>query len=1020
MQMVMEEPLAVREIAYNNLITFSLSSLNSDLPFYFYNLYFKAHNRISTWFTSGYALYHEKNYFDYYKRNRELDEFISETSSLKKIARWCGKIGIEPEATRSEFEKIYNADVDFLGFYQLHGLLEPTEEVKCLLPGQTANSQSAFQTSTQTRSTTIPQRASIKSSPTYVGTCEGTILTFKQTHTNSHDYNSGFAALNISREAFAKTVIRFLQDQPAQAELLAEEFKRMHEKCTSIPPVFYAKITRLLSRMGFASDVSIKNNQNEICSEIKPFKTLPLVFWEILLGTDRDGLDLACRYIELMPESWVGAQQRTQQLALSSQTIKLWALATQTPIYLWRPTCDSTQSATPVRCTLNPHSPQQDLFSFFNTYHPCKHLLQLDNSSFGRLKLDMNQAELKSLYITNFRTLNRQMTDNANTQPEQQASQNHLAMVLLKWRIQNLETTQDELQQTVDTMTQRQAHTTPNPPNQTNITQELDALKAQLQRHHELLDMPARIEAHQDLQRIEQSPQLSTYYHHLRMIFTVFCTATQMISSGKVKKDSWCARDLAFMGLTTACSFFVTPLLASGFSLLANSLTSHFGSLVTNLPDPIKNLFSAEHVVNSFLEVGEIREAYLNRGHNPGLNTAPTTEPKIDNHWNSLSNNLKHQLTPETTLLMRIARMTCTISEMEDLVDTVARWLTLRYQHIIEACTLTGAQRFAECSMARLIEYIEWGGLKTGTAVNAAARRAVARELVTMVAHPYLCSKFAASFREVKIEQRPKAGGPKHFILESHLHCYSGLAIHTPTEDGNRQVTYYNDSNKPELSERIDTAANGYRIATPGQGLANEVEEFGLIPAATQPETVPAAVVTQPRPEPAPSTPVITQTSNVTGSASHESARQAEINHLETKAEENNQIKQLVSELEKKENENLQLQNDMQNLAQRLQTIEQQYDQTLLSIATIMNAQLLPTRAREPVHHLTLREARRTTLQSIIEETSARIETYQSPLTQTTTQPTQSPPPAFSQLHHEENEEEEEQNQQNSNRMTQH
>ena len=79
----------------------------------------------------------------------------------------------------------------------------------------------------------------------------------------------------------------------------------------------------------------------------------------------------------------------------------------------------------------------------------------------------------------------------------------------------------------------------------------------------------------------------------------------------------------------------------------------------------------------------------------------------LNAHGRSLLNRIKLAVTPENALLTRVAEMACTPTDMEQLVDTVARWLTLRYQQQIKMCTLKGAKRFAECSMARLVEYIK-------------------------------------------------------------------------------------------------------------------------------------------------------------------------------------------------------------------------------------------------------------------------------------------------------------------------
>ena len=198
-----------------------------------------------------------------------------------------------------------------------------------------------------------------------------------------------------------------------------------------------------------------------------------------------------------------------------------------------------------------------------------------------------------------------------------------------------------------------------------------------------------------------------------------------------------------------------------------------------------------------------------------------------------------------------------------------------------------------------------------GTGIDDAGRCAISQELVTMVANPYLCDKTIKK-QEVKIEQQPNDGVPQDPIPESHLHCYSGLAVHTPTADGQVQVTFYDESCEDALRKNISCLYYGFRITYPGQGLANEVEEFGLIPAVTQPETAPAEIVAQPKPEPAASTPMSTQTLNAIASAQHESAIQTKNDdNPKTKIRKNNQIEQIKKLMDKLEDNYQELQNDM-------------------------------------------------------------------------------------------------------------
>ena len=921
------------------------------------------------------------------------------------------KLQAQYREAHENFLKIYGSNIIPLKtFYKEWGIPEPKFKPT---PSKTTTSPThQIQSDEHQRDDiTLSAESSSTHSPSqrqplnFRGTCEGLSLNLTQEITASE--GNGFLALGTDPKSFVTSILNYMSAHPEQATLLAADIKQLYEHPTPATTLLKTQLKSLLKRY-----------------EYDDSKTYSVAEWEKCLKYETMGVARA--YINSYLPATRISEPTYKPYYLTTSVIKLWSLATQTIVYLWQPAALTTHHSADIHpCQLSPDSPSRHLDTLLN--QRVRHLLCLSNHRYNLLTLNLSKEQQEQFMSHRLASLNQLMADNLASQPQQPLS--FLEIVALQYRIHCLEA----MQTTHERRLTQQDHT--HTQQAQSFTNELNTLKTQLEEYSAVLKINELKEVLAERAQINQDPHLKQYYHHLRMMFTVFCTATQMISSGVVQRSSYATRDTVFEAISSVASIITFLLLQLDFSAVGRFLTQRLGIVFKYLPDSVKHFFLAEgkELTTEFTELTkaffEMKAEHLRHGHNPGvlMGENRSGEPaRLNPHCGSLYKRLKLILTPETALLTRVAEMTCTLTEMEQLVDTVARWLTLRYQQQIKMCTLNGAKRFAECSMARLVEYIKRGCLTEGTGIDAEGRLAIAQELITMVANPYLCDK---TF-EVKIEQQPENGVPQDPIPERHLHCYSGLVFFSPTEH-KQPPKYYDDSCENALRNKISPQNYGYRIAYPGRGLANEVEEFELIPAPTQPEeTVPAAAAEQPRPEPALSIPVITQTSNVTESAQHESATQTKVNQPETKAEENKQqqeqaIKSTSNQTREKSLENKISQLKKINrqlrtlLEQRIQQ-DHQREQALHDLAVILNTHLLPRGARLPEHHLNLRDNRRTILESIINESSARIEAYQSPLTQTTTQTTQSPPPVSSQPHHEENEEEEEQDQQNSNRLAQH
>ena len=803
------------------------------------------------------------------------------------------------------FLKIYGTKpISFKTFYKQFGIPEPKFKPT---PSKTTTSPThQIQSDKNQRDDTMLSAENLSThSPNqhrpvnFQGTCEGLSLNLTQEVIPSED--NGFLALGTDRKSFVTSILNYVSAHPEQATLLAADIKQLYEHLTPATATLKTQLENLLKRYEYD------------CS-----KTYSVAEWEKCLKHETMGVARA--YINGFLPTPSPRKPTDTPYHLTTSIIKLWALATQTTVYLWQPTALTHHTTANINhCQLSSHSPSRHLDTLLN--QRVRHLLCLSNHRYNLLTLNLSKEQQEQFMSHRLASLNQLMTYNLVSQPQQPLS--FLEIVGLQYRIHCLEAKQATYEHR---LTQHDhAHT-----QQTqSFTNELNTLKAQLKEYSAVHKINELKEVLAERAQINQDPHLKQYYHHLRMMFTVFCTATQMVSSGVVQRASYATRDTVFEGILSIASIFTFFLLQLDFSAVGRFLTKHLGIVFNYLPDTVKHVLLAEgkelttELVELTKELIEMKGEHLRHGHNPGVlvGESRSGEPaRLNPHCGSLYKRLKLALTPETALLTRVAEMTCTLTEMEQLVDTVARWLTLRYQQQIKMCTLNGAKRFAECSMARLVEYIKRGCLAEGTGIDEAGRLTIARELVTMVANPYLSDKTFKT-QEVKIEQQSKGDVPQPSIPESHLHCYSGLAVHTPTADGQVQVTFYNDSHEDALRNKI-SPRYGFRITYPGQGLANEAEEFGLIPAAIQPETVPTAVATQPRAEPIPSTPVSTQASSHTATSSKPEDTVIKTESRDkNKTEENNQIdqiKELNSRLNKNEKvnknllkENRELRNDM-------------------------------------------------------------------------------------------------------------